>query len=166
MFTSGCNIYRSSRVRALIPRNLQVPKDKSTDLGNMWLYATEVLRKEDRYRLSLQCESEIKKSCFQAGQQIQQISTYTSDLHQPNLRVLPSIDIPMSISGNSTLLQVQTRPMPKKYPEKETSERRHVHAKGKGPATDKPTLMPTEASNVSPSGLTPTRENYFRPREP
>ncbi|KAL0826365.1 hypothetical protein Bca101_050042 [Brassica carinata] len=59
----------------------------------------------------------------------------------------------MSISGNSTLLQVQTRPMPKKYLEKETSERRHVHAKGKGPATDKPTLMPTEASNVSPSGF-------------
>ncbi|WZZ34437.1 hypothetical protein YC2023_017838 [Brassica napus] len=195
MFTSGCNIYRSSRVRALIPRNLQVPKDKSTgptgpehealeslrfqrriirdydflhdvcrylrvvrrriglhastkglvppeegmrknavftrllpsttllhprvrvyvlqkiilqpitiirflspvmchsDKGNMWLYATEVLRKEDRYRLSLQCKSEIKKSCFQAGQQIQQISTDTSDLHQPNLRVLPSIDM-------------------------------------------------------------------------
>ncbi|KAF3605304.1 hypothetical protein DY000_02049166 [Brassica cretica] len=27
-------------------------------------------------------------------------------------------------------------------------------------------LMPTEASSVSPSGLAPTRENYFRPRAP
>ena len=36
----------------------------------------------------------------------------------------------------------------------------------KGPATDKPVLMLTEASSVSPSGLAPTRENYFRPRAP
>ncbi|KAF3504811.1 hypothetical protein F2Q69_00042349 [Brassica cretica] len=56
--------------------------------------------------------------------------------------------------------------MPKKNPEKEISERRPVHAKPKGPATDKPVLMPTEASSVSPSGLAPTRENYFRPRAP
>ncbi|KAF2570090.1 hypothetical protein F2Q70_00003874 [Brassica cretica] len=73
---------------------------------------------------------------------------------------------PLSISGKSTLLQVQTQPMPKKNPEKETSEGRHVHAKPKGPSTDKPVLMPTEASSVSPSGLAPTRENYFRPRAP
>ncbi|KAL0837073.1 hypothetical protein Bca101_088963 [Brassica carinata] len=59
---------------------------------------------------------------------------------------------PLSISGKSTLLQIQTRPMPKKKPEKETSERRPVHGKPKGPATDKPVLMPTEASSVSPSG--------------
>ncbi|KAF3537917.1 hypothetical protein F2Q69_00024234 [Brassica cretica] len=107
-----------------------------------------------------------------------------------NLRVLPSIDMQgqdpesswvnrpkpatrlgisiryMSISGKWTLLQVQTRPMPKKNLEKETSERRPVHAKPKGPATDKPVLMPTEASSVSPSGLAPTRENYYRPRAP
>ncbi|KAF3590982.1 hypothetical protein DY000_02020529 [Brassica cretica] len=73
---------------------------------------------------------------------------------------------PLAISGKSTLLQVQTRPRLKKNPEKETSERRPVHAKPKGHATDKPMLMPTEASNVSQSGLTPTRENYFRPRAP
>ncbi|KAH0854299.1 LOW QUALITY PROTEIN: hypothetical protein HID58_083942, partial [Brassica napus] len=40
------------------------------------------------------------------------------------------------------------------------------NAKPKGPATDKPMLMPTEAMNASPSGLAPTRENYFRPRGP
>ncbi|KAF3510434.1 hypothetical protein F2Q69_00007741 [Brassica cretica] len=73
---------------------------------------------------------------------------------------------PLSISGKSTLLQVQTPPRPEKNPEKETSERRPVHAKPKEPATDNPVLMPTEASSVSPSGLTPTRENYFRPRAP
>ncbi|KAG2266923.1 hypothetical protein Bca52824_074002 [Brassica carinata] len=73
---------------------------------------------------------------------------------------------PLSISGKSTLLQVQTRPRPKKNPDKEISDRRSVHAKPKGPATDKPMLMPTEASNVSPSGLAPSRENYFRPRAP
>ncbi|WZZ35183.1 hypothetical protein YC2023_018584 [Brassica napus] len=73
-----------------------------------------------------------------ATDHLQQISTDTSDLHQPNLRV-------------------QTRPRPRKNPEKETSERRYVHAKPKGPATDKPVLMPTEASSVSPSGLAPTR---------
>ncbi|KAF3590490.1 hypothetical protein DY000_02021836 [Brassica cretica] len=72
----------------------------------------------------------------------------------------------MSISGKSTLRQVQTRPMPKKNPEKENSERRPVHAKPKRPATEKPVLMPTEASSVSPSGLVPTRENYFRPLAP
>ncbi|KAF3539200.1 hypothetical protein F2Q69_00023084 [Brassica cretica] len=73
-----------------------------------------------------------------ATDHLQQISTNTSDLHQPNLRVLPSIDMqgqdpesswvnrpkpatslgifsrPLSISGKSTLLKVQTRPMPKK----------------------------------------------------
>ncbi|KAG2282760.1 hypothetical protein Bca52824_053980 [Brassica carinata] len=36
----------------------------------MWLCATEVLRQEDRSRLSLQCESEIKNSFFRVGQQI------------------------------------------------------------------------------------------------
>ncbi|KAF3538491.1 hypothetical protein F2Q69_00023302 [Brassica cretica] len=56
--------------------------------------------------------------------------------------------------------------MPKKNPEKETSERRPIHAKPKGPATDKPVLIPTEASSVSLSGLAPTRENYFRPQSP
>ncbi|KAF3549321.1 hypothetical protein DY000_02007251 [Brassica cretica] len=117
-----------------------------------------------------------------ATDHLQQISADTSDLHQPNVRVLPSIDMqgqdpepgtsleisirPLSISGKSTLLQVQTRPMTKKNPEKEISERRPVHAKPKGPATDKPMLMPTEASNVSPSGLAPSREKYFRPRAP
>ncbi|KAH0883829.1 LOW QUALITY PROTEIN: hypothetical protein HID58_059925 [Brassica napus] len=151
IFTSGCNIYRSSRVRALIPRNLHVPKDKSTcptgsehealirdyeflhdvrrylrvvrqrigihtlikgpvppeegmrkiavftrllpskellhssqgvlqkiilqPISNhgahkQELCATRVLRQEDGSRLSLQCESEIKNSCFRAGQQI------------------------------------------------------------------------------------------------
>ncbi|KAF3570116.1 hypothetical protein F2Q69_00058922 [Brassica cretica] len=54
----------------------------------------------------------------------------------------------LSISGKSTLLQVQTWPMPKKNPNKEISKRRPVHVKPKGPATDKPMLMPTEASNV------------------
>ncbi|KAF3510437.1 hypothetical protein F2Q69_00007742 [Brassica cretica] len=73
---------------------------------------------------------------------------------------------PCLSQGKSTLLQVQTRPRPKKNPEKETSERRPVHAKPKGPATDNPVLMTTEASSVSPSGLTPTRENYSRPRAP
>ncbi|WZZ78098.1 hypothetical protein YC2023_098670 [Brassica napus] len=59
----------------------------------------------------------------------------------------------MSIPGKSTLLQ-------------ETLERRLIRAKPKGPATDKPVLMPTEASSVSPSGFAPTRKNYFRPRAP
>ncbi|KAF3541767.1 hypothetical protein F2Q69_00023308 [Brassica cretica] len=58
----------------------------------------------------------------------------------------------MSISGKSTLLRVQKRPMPKKNLEKEILERHPVHAKPKRPATDKLALMPTEASNVSPSG--------------
>ncbi|KAF3512775.1 hypothetical protein F2Q69_00005346 [Brassica cretica] len=42
--------------------------------------------------------------------------------------------------------------MPKKNLENEISERRLVHTEPKGPATGKLTLMPTEASNVSPSG--------------
>ncbi|WZZ88519.1 LOW QUALITY PROTEIN: hypothetical protein YC2023_117098 [Brassica napus] len=150
----------------------------------------EVLRQEDRSRLSLQCESKIKNSYFGAGQQItysrfQLIQViFTSQIYdschpstsKARILNLPSrpkqattlgISIrPLSISGKSTFLQVQTRPMPKKNPEKEISERRPVHAKPKGPATDKPVLMPTEASSVSPSGLAPTRENYFRPRAP
>ncbi|WZZ44806.1 hypothetical protein YC2023_041065 [Brassica napus] len=76
-----------------------------------------------------------------ATDHLHQTSTDTSDLHQPNLRVLPSIDMqgqakslgisirPLSISGKSTLLQVQTRPRPKKNPEKEISEGHPVHAK-------------------------------------
>ncbi|KAF3603623.1 hypothetical protein F2Q69_00034927 [Brassica cretica] len=43
---------------------------------------------------------------------------------------------------------------------------RPAHSKSKGPATDKPVLMPTEASSVSPSGLASTSENYLRPRAP
>ncbi|KAF3579993.1 hypothetical protein DY000_02030972 [Brassica cretica] len=71
---------------------------------------------------------------------------------------------PRSISGKSTLLQVQTRPRTKKNPEKEISERCPVHAMPKGPAIDKPTLMPTEASNVSPSDPGLSRGNLFSSR--
>ncbi|KAH0903443.1 LOW QUALITY PROTEIN: hypothetical protein HID58_042946, partial [Brassica napus] len=48
MFTSGCNIYRSSRVTALIPRNLQVPKDKSTGPTGPKHEALESLRFQRR----------------------------------------------------------------------------------------------------------------------
>ncbi|KAL0836251.1 hypothetical protein Bca101_088140 [Brassica carinata] len=138
-----------------------------SDPGNMWLYATEVMRREDRSRLLLQCESEIKNSCFRSGQQI----TYSRFQQKEVNRLKPASSLgisirPLFISGKSTLLKVQTRPMPKKNPKKEISERCPNHAKPKGPATDKPMLMPTKASNVSPSGHVPTRENYFRPRAP
>ncbi|KAF2591736.1 hypothetical protein F2Q70_00038630 [Brassica cretica] len=92
-----------------------------------------------------------------ATDHLQQIPTDTSTSLGISIRSL-------SISGKSTLLQVQTWPMPKKNPDKEISKRRPVHVKPKGPATDKPMLMPTEASNVSPSSLAPTRENYYMPR--
>ncbi|KAF3515215.1 hypothetical protein F2Q69_00007469 [Brassica cretica] len=118
------------------------------------------------------------------------MSTNKSDLHQPNLRVLPSIDMqgqdpesssvnrpkpatslgisirPLSISGKSTLLQVKTRLRPKNNLEKEISERRLVHAKPKGPATDKLMLMLTEASNVSPSGLAPCKRELLQATSP
>ncbi|KAF3514583.1 hypothetical protein F2Q69_00007513 [Brassica cretica] len=41
-----------------------------SDPRNMLLCATEVLRQEDKSRLSLQCKSEIKNSYFRAGQHI------------------------------------------------------------------------------------------------
>ena len=41
-----------------------------SDPRNMWLCATEVLCQEDRSRLSMQCESDIKNSYFRSGQQI------------------------------------------------------------------------------------------------
>ncbi|KAL0836386.1 hypothetical protein Bca101_088275 [Brassica carinata] len=91
----------------------------------------------------------------------------TSRVNRPKPATSLRISIrPLSISGKSTLLQVQTRPRPKKNPEKEISERRPFHAKPKGPATEKLMLMPTEASNVFPSGLGQTRENDFRPQAP
>ncbi|KAF3534563.1 hypothetical protein DY000_02042173 [Brassica cretica] len=140
---------------------------RHSDIGNMWLCASEVLRQEDRSRLSLQCEFKIKNSYFRAGQQITYSRFQLIQVNRPKQATSLGISIrPLSISGKSTLLQVQTLPMPKKKPEKETSERRPVHGKPKGPATDKPVLMPTEASSVSPSGLAPTRDNYFRPRAP
>ncbi|WZZ35132.1 hypothetical protein YC2023_018533 [Brassica napus] len=152
----------------------------------MWLCATEVLRQEDRSRLSLQCESEIKNSFFRVGQQItysrfKQIQviltsqTYESwhpltckarilnlpksiDLNQPHAWEYP-LDTCLS-RGN----QLSSRP--KKNLEKEISERRHVHAKPKGPTTGKLTLMPTEALNVSPSGLAPTRRELLQATSP
>ncbi|KAF2579009.1 hypothetical protein F2Q68_00004513 [Brassica cretica] len=48
------------------------------------------------------------------------------------------------------------RPMPRMV---RGCYRRPAHAKPKEPAIDKPMLMPTEASNVSPSGLVPSIEN-------
>ncbi|KAF3552403.1 hypothetical protein DY000_02006610 [Brassica cretica] len=48
------------------------------------------------------------------------------------------------------------RPMPRMV---RRCYRRPAHAKPKEPAIDKPMLMPTEASNVSPSGLVPSIEN-------
>ncbi|KAF3563271.1 hypothetical protein DY000_02014594 [Brassica cretica] len=166
-----------------LPQNLRVPSEPVPQtLGLSILesgchvpfgsrkYVTmrpEVLRQEDRSRLSLQCESKIKNSYFGAGQQITYSRFQLIQVNRPKQATTLGISIrPLSISGKSTFLQVQTWPMPKKNPEKEISERRPVHAKPKGPATDKPVLMPTEASSVSPSGLAPTRENYFRPRAP
>ncbi|KAF3528932.1 hypothetical protein DY000_02040952 [Brassica cretica] len=146
MFTSGCNIYRSSRVTALIPRNLQVPKDKSTGPTGPEHEALESLRFQRR---------------------IVRDYEFLHDVNRPKPATSLRISIrPLSISGKSTLLQVQTRPRPKKNPEKEISERRPFHAKPKGPATKKLMLMPTEASNVFPSGLGQTRENDFRPQAP
>ncbi|KAF2608235.1 hypothetical protein F2Q68_00043862 [Brassica cretica] len=107
-----------------------------SDPGNMWLCATEVMRLEDRSRLSLQCESGIKNSYSRAGQQItysrfQHIQViFTSQTYESchpstcKARILNlprSIDLgisirPLSISMKSTLLQVQTRLRPKKIP--------------------------------------------------
>ncbi|KAG2247383.1 hypothetical protein Bca4012_089468 [Brassica carinata] len=120
MFTSGCNIYRSSRVTALIPRNLQVPKDKSTGPTGPEHEALESLRFQRRIirdyeflhdiilqpisnhgahkqEISLITAMRIPDQEFllQSGatDHLQQISIDTSDLHQPNLRVLPFIDM-------------------------------------------------------------------------
>ncbi|WZZ27679.1 hypothetical protein YC2023_011080 [Brassica napus] len=151
MFTSGCNIYRSSRVTALIPRNLQVPKDKSTGptgpkhealeslrfqrriirdyefLHDVRRYLTVVRRRINLHastkglvppeegmrkiavftqllpspapgrQISLITTMRIPDQEFllQSGaiDHLQQISIETSDLHQPNLRVLPFIDM-------------------------------------------------------------------------
>ncbi|KAF2537182.1 hypothetical protein F2Q68_00021084 [Brassica cretica] len=232
-FTSWYNIYRSSRVKALIPRNLQ---KKSTGPTGSEHEALESLRFRRRIVRDYKFKHDVRRylrvvqrrirhhastkglvppeegmrkswssldyylvrnfSTLEFGHQellhpsgaidhLQQISTNTSDLHQPNLRVLPSIDMqgqdpesswvnrpkpatsmgisisPLSISGKSTLLQVQTRPRPKKNLEKEISERRLVHVQPKGPATDKLMLMPTEASNISPSCLAPKAHRVF-----
>ncbi|KAF2613200.1 hypothetical protein F2Q70_00012428 [Brassica cretica] len=119
----------------------------------------EVLRQEDRSRLSLQYESKIKNSYFRAGQQI----TYG---RFRLIQVIFTSQTYDSCHPSTCKARIPNLSRPEKNPEKETSERRPVHAKPKGPATDNPVLMPTEASSVSPSGLTPTRENYFRPRAP
>ncbi|KAH0892970.1 LOW QUALITY PROTEIN: hypothetical protein HID58_055399, partial [Brassica napus] len=158
------------RVRAL--QKIILQPISSHGAHKQELCATEVLRQEEGSRLSLQCKYKLKNSCFRAGQQItysrlQQIqviftsqtyeschpSTCKARVNRPKPATSLRISIrPLFISGKSTLLQVQTRPRPKKNREKEISERRPVHAKPKGPTTDKSMLMPTEASNVSPSG--------------
>ncbi|KAF3512774.1 hypothetical protein F2Q69_00005347 [Brassica cretica] len=80
-----------------------------SDPGNMWLCDTEVLRQEDRSRLSLQCESEIKNSYFQAGQQItysrfQQIQViFTSQTYEschPLICKAKILNLPRSIDLN------------------------------------------------------------------
>ncbi|KAF3509302.1 hypothetical protein F2Q69_00005991 [Brassica cretica] len=101
-------------------------------------------------RLSLQCESKIKNSYFRAGQQI----TYS---RFQLIQVIFTSQTYESCHPSTCKARILNLPRPRKNPEKETSERRYVHAKPKGPATDKPVLMPTEASSVSPSGLAPTR---------
>ncbi|KAF2570178.1 hypothetical protein F2Q70_00004157 [Brassica cretica] len=215
-FASGCNIYRSSRVRALIPRNLQekstgptgsehesleslkswrriglVPPEEgmrkitvftrllpSTELLHPRVRAyvlqkiilllmssygdtnkNEVMRQEDGSRLSLQCESNIKNSYFRAGQQI----AYS---RFQLIQVIFTSQTYESCHPSTCKARILNLPRPKKNPKKETSERRPVYAKPKGPATDKLVFMPTEASSITPSGLAPTRENYFRPRAP
>ncbi|KAF3504161.1 hypothetical protein F2Q69_00043070 [Brassica cretica] len=243
-FASGCNIYRSSRVRALIPRNLQekstgptgsehesleslkswrrivrdykflhdvrrylrvvrrrighhastkglVPPEEgmrkitvftqllpSTELLHprvrtyvlqkiilllMSSYGdtnkNEFMRQEDGSRLSLQCESNIKNSYFRAGEQI----AYS---RFQLIQVIFTSQTYESCHPSTCKARILNLPRPKKNPKKETSERRPVYAKLKGPATDKLVFMPTEASSITPSGLAPTRENYFRPRAP
>ncbi|KAH0899381.1 LOW QUALITY PROTEIN: hypothetical protein HID58_048949, partial [Brassica napus] len=170
-FTYDFNIYRSSRVRALIPRNLQGPKDNSTgptgsehealeslrfqrritgdyeflhDVHRYFggvrrrfglhastkglvlqkiipqpisnhgahkqeLCAIGVLRQEDGSRLSLQCESETKNSCFRAGQQITYsrfqliqviFTSQTYDSYNPSTCKARILNLPRSIDLN------------------------------------------------------------------
>ncbi|KAL0789509.1 hypothetical protein Bca101_005755 [Brassica carinata] len=130
-----------------------------SDPGNMWLCDTEVLRQEDRSRLSLQCESEIKNSYFRAGQQI----TYS---RFQQIQVIFTSQTYESCHPLICKAKILNLPRPKKNLENEISERRLVHAEPKGPATGKLMLMPTEASNVSPSGLAPTKRELLQATSP
>ncbi|KAL0749595.1 hypothetical protein Bca101_031598 [Brassica carinata] len=89
------------------------------DPGNMWLCAIEVLRLEDRSRLSLQCESGIKNSCSREGQQItysrfQQIQViFTSQTYEschPSTCKARILNLPRSCTKQRELLQA-TSPM-------------------------------------------------------
>ncbi|KAF3582422.1 hypothetical protein DY000_02031239 [Brassica cretica] len=152
----------------------------------------EVLRQKDRSRLSLQCESKIKNSYFRVGQHITYsrfqliqviFTSQTYDSCHPSTCKARILNLPRSIDlnkpqaweypldpclfrGNRLSSRFKHGPCLKRTQKRRLQSDVLFTPSPKGPATDKPVLMPTEASSVSPSGLAPTRENYFRPRAP
>ena len=125
----------------------------------MWLCATEVLRQEDRSRLSLQCESDIKNSYFRSGQQInysrfQQIQViFTSQTYEschPLTCKARILNLPRSIDLNKSY--AWEYPLDSCLSRGNQLSSRFKHGKL--------TLMPT------PSGLAPTRRELLQAMSP
>ncbi|KAF3556065.1 hypothetical protein F2Q69_00013130 [Brassica cretica] len=182
LWVSGGRSPQTSMFQKGLPQNLQVPSEPVPQTMGFSIlesgcdYAPRGPTPERQISLITAMRIQDQEFLLPSGAtyHLEQISTDTSDLYQPNLRFLPSIDMqgqdPESPLVNrpkqATSLGISIRPLFTPSPKRRLQSDVLFTPSPKGPATDKPVLMPTEASSVSPSGLAPTRENYFMPRAP